>query len=129
MEKKFALVLFCLFSILALGVMVLAQQSTEPEKPKIKKEQCLGCHGSYDKLAEKTANYKTPSEETTSPHKYVPHSEKTDIPECTECHTPHVIPLKDKATVVKPKEINLCYDTPGCHHMHTLQACKACHGG
>jgi hypothetical protein len=129
MEKRSALFLFCLFLILALGVLALAQQAEAPDKAKIKKEQCLGCHGSYDKIIEKTAKYKAPSDEITSPHRYIPHAEKTDIPECTECHTPHAIPLKDKSTVVKPQNINFCYETPGCHHIHTLQACKTCHGG
>ena len=43
-------------------------------------QKCLACHGSFDKLAEKTANFKAPSGETTSPHRYVPHTDKTDIP-------------------------------------------------
>ncbi len=128
MDKKFVLFPFCLFLILALGILALGQQTAEQEKAKIKKEQCLGCHGSFDKLAEKTANYKSPTGETISPHKYVPHKEKTEIPECTECHIAHEIPLKDKTTVVKPKEIEYCYNTTGCHHMHNLQACKTCHG-
>jgi hypothetical protein len=121
MEKRLILVL-----ILAFGMSTLAISGAEQEKPKIKKEQCLGCHGSYDKLAEKTSDWKAPSGETTTPHRYVPHEEKTDIPECTECHTPHIIPLQDKSAVVKPKDIGFCFN-PSCHHMQNLKPCKECH--
>jgi len=119
---------FLLSLILAMAFGVLHTGADAQEKEKIKKEQCLGCHGSYDKLAEKTANYKADSGETLSPHRYIPHEEKTNIPECTECHTPHSIPLTDKSTVVKPKDLGFCHQT-GCHHMPNFQACKSCHGG
>lgn len=88
-------------------------------------QKCLACHGSFDELAEKTAGYKTPSEEITTPHRYVPHEEKKDIPECIECHQPHPIPLEDKAQVVKPNNITFCYSS--CHHASNLQPCKNCH--
>jgi hypothetical protein len=117
--------LFLLIVVLAAPSM-LVLRADDQEKPNIKKEQCLGCHGSFDKLAEKTAKYKTSTDETTTPHKYIPHSSK-NIPECEECHTPHEIPLKDKSKVVKANT-DLCYNTRGCHHMNNLNACKSCHG-
>ncbi len=52
-------------------------------------QKCLACHGDYDKLAEKTSNYKASSGETVTPHQYIPHKEKTEIPDCTECHESH----------------------------------------
>jgi hypothetical protein len=88
-------------------------------------QKCLACHGSYDKLAEKTANFKTTSGETVTPHQYVPHADKTDIPECTECHVPHPVALEDNSKVVKPDKLTYCYSN--CHHMSNLQPCKNSH--
>ncbi|MDM7996726.1 MAG: hypothetical protein QUT30_13730 [Acidobacteriota bacterium] len=88
-------------------------------------QKCLACHGSFDKLAEKTANSKAPSGETTTPHRYVPHADKTDIPECIECHVPHPIPLENKSDVVTRDNLSYCYQ--GCHHPSNLQPCKNCH--
>jgi hypothetical protein len=93
---------------------------------KIGKDKCLGCHGPYnDKLANKAVQFKTAEGETVMPHQYVPHDEKKDIPECTECHAPHTIPLKDKSTVVKPADLKWCYTY--CHHKNNFQRCNECH--
>ena len=88
-------------------------------------KKCLACHGDYDKLAEKTSKFKASSGETVTPHRYVPHTEKTEIPDCTECHIAHPVPLEDKSKVVKPQKIDWCYSA--CHHAGNLQACKNCH--
>jgi hypothetical protein len=129
MGKKLVLLLVVLILTLALGALGLAGSSAPQasKTEKVPKEKCLGCHGSYDKLREKTKDYKAASGETVTPHQYVPHADEQDIPECTECHTPHIIPLTDKSTVVKPKDLEFCFQ-PGCHHMRNLQKCRTCHG-
>jgi len=89
-------------------------------------QKCLVCHGSYDKIAEATKDFKASSGETTTPHRYIPHEANPEnIPECTECHTPHAQPLKDVSTVIKPKNVDWCYTV--CHHQQNLQPCKNCH--
>ncbi len=104
-------------------------QDDAKEAPKAEKQtyaqKCLACHGSFDKLAEKTASFKAPSGEITTPHRYVPHADKTDIPECIECHVPHPIPLEDKSDAVTRDNLSFCYQ--GCHHPSNLQPCKSCH--
>jgi len=89
--------------------------------------KCLDCHGPYDKLAKETADFTMPSGEVATPHQYVPHDEKVEenIPNCTECHTKHEIPLLDKSTVVKPDNVDYCYQN--CHHVNNFQPCSACH--
>lgn len=95
------------------------------EEIKVDKTMCLACHGSFDDIAAATADYTAPSGETVTPHQYVPHQENPEIPECTECHKPHPIPLESKDQVVKPKKIDWCYAS--CHHMNNLMACSGCH--
>ena len=102
------------------------QESAKTTEKKTVAQTCLACHGSFDKLAEKTANFKASSGEIGTPHRYVPHAEKTDIPECTECHfVPHTVPLEDKSKVAKPDNITYCFNS--CHHATNLQPCKNCH--
>ena len=112
---------------LVLGAFTLAgaipQEGSSDRK--VVKTQCLACHGPYDKLAAETADYKAPSGETVTPHQYIPHAEKQDIPECVECHTPHPIPFEPGYKVVIPNNIDFCYDS--CHHIRNLQPCSACH--
>jgi len=129
MDKRLAILLTALSLILTIGVFPIAGSSAPQaaKTEKIAKEKCLACHGSYDQLREKTKGYKAQSEETVTPHQYVPHADAQDIPECTECHTPHTIPLTDKSTVVKPKDLDFCFQ-PGCHHMRNLKNCNTCHG-
>jgi predicted CXXCH cytochrome family protein len=86
------------------------------------KDACLKCHGPFDKLTAKTANYKFPSGETTSPHRYVTHDSK-DIPECTNCHKPHPVPLTSNEGLPKANG-EWCYS---CHHIKNLQTCSTCH--
>jgi len=129
MQRRKFLCLF-LSSALLLGALALLAAAASQDNAQSKEKQtiaqkCLACHGSFDKLATKTANFKTPSGETATPHRYVPHEEKTDIPECTECHLPHPVPLEDKSKVVKPNDITYCFNS--CHHAHNLQPCKNCH--
>jgi hypothetical protein len=130
MEKKLFLLLSALVVALVFGASVLAtsavvQDDAQKTETKGVAQQCLACHGSFDKLAEATSDFKAASGETVTPHRYVPHEEKKDIPECTNCHKPHPIPLEDKSQVVKPNNLDWCYSN--CHHAQNLQACSACH--
>ena len=122
--------LIVLASSLILGTYLLAatssvSQAAKQVDGKIDKDKCLACHGPYDKLIQNSVKFKTAEGETIVPHQYVPHEEKTDIPQCTECHTPHTIPLEEKSTVVIPKDVNWCYAT--CHHRNNFQPCGNCH--
>jgi predicted CXXCH cytochrome family protein len=91
------------------------------------KAACLACHGPYEKIIAKTADYMMQSGEQeikSNPHRYVPHDSKDikDIPECSYCHEPHPVPLAAKEGLPKPKA-TWCY---GCHHAKVL-ACGTCH--
>jgi hypothetical protein len=120
-----ALALILLFFFVCLATGVALQDSPNKEEKKITAKTCLACHGSYDKIAEATADFKAASGETATPHQYVPHAEKKEIPECIECHLPHPVPLEDKSKVVKPTNVDWCYTS--CHHAHNLMPCKSCH--
>jgi hypothetical protein len=125
MQKHFSLSCLALVLLAVCGSIALAMQGATKPAEKMTKDKCLGCHGPFEKIAKATENFKTPSEETSTPHRYVPH-ESTDIPECTECHIPHkLLPLPEKSTVEKPKGLDFCYN--GCHHARNLQPCKNCH--
>ena len=130
MEKKSllyfgVLVLIVVFGAFALATGMDGQEGSEKTEAAGMASKCLACHGSYDDIAKATADFKTANGEVTTPHRYVPHDDPEGIPECTECHTPHEIPLQDVSKVVKPDNINWCYDS--CHHMRNLQPCSACH--
>ena len=129
MRREFVLCWIAAALILTLGSFAVytaaAPQGIGTIETKGVAKKCLACHGSYDALAEKTSNFETSGGEKVSPHQYVPHTEKTDIPDCTECHIEHPIPLEDKSKVVRPKNIDWCY--AACHHANNLQPCKTCH--
>ena len=124
--KKGLYVCFVIAVLALTAGMLTLGSSAAPQKEDQKptKTKCLACHGSFDKIAAATADYETPSGEKTTPHRYIPHAEKKDIPECTECHTPHPVPLEDKSKVVKAN-IDYCYGS--CHHARNLQPCSNCH--
>jgi hypothetical protein len=129
MKRCHSLFLVVLAPVLIFGTLILAtdavpQDDAKKAETKPAKETCLACHGPFDKLAASTADYETPSGEKTSPHKYIPHADKKDIPDCNECHTPHPVPIQDVKAVVKAN-IDYCYTA--CHHAHNLQACSTCH--
>jgi hypothetical protein len=121
----FVLGLASLIGLFSLPLRAVTQEPARKQENQTAAQKCLACHGSFDKLAEKTANYKAPSGETTTPHRYVPHADKKDIPECIECHMPHPVPLEDISKVYKPERLPYCYG--GCHHASNLQPCKSCH--
>jgi hypothetical protein len=87
--------------------------------------QCLACHGSYDELIAATADYRTSKGVAVNPHQYVPHAEKKGIPDCTDCHVAHPIPLTDAAQVERVESLSWCYMR--CHHTSTFDACGRCH--
>ncbi len=122
MQKRFPMIVVTVVAVVICVGLALAAQA--PKSTKIGKDQCLGCHGPFEKIAKATENFKTPAGDTSTPHRYVPHDSQ-DVPECTECHIQHPIPPKDKSEVEKPKDVQFCYD--GCHHMKNLQSCKTCH--
>ena len=122
MKKRVLIPFIAAFVLGIFGFVGAAAQGEAPEK--IEKSMCLACHGSFDDIAAATAEYKTAEGAAVNPHRYVPHAEKKDVPECVECHTPHPIPLESKEQVVRPKNLDWCY---GCHHMRDFQTCKTCH--
>jgi len=124
MVKKFY---FTATVVLAFSVLsfVVAIAQDEAQETKVDKSMCFACHGSFDDIAAATADYVAPSGETITPHRYVPHYENTDIPECVECHVPHPIPPESEDQVVNPGKVDWCYLS--CHHMSNFQPCTMCH--
>lgn len=110
--------------VLGTFTFVGADVQGDAEEKKVEKSMCLACHGSFDAIAAATADYKTPQGETVTPHQYVPHEEKEDIPECVECHVPHSKSPESGEEVVKPNNVDWCYS---CHHTSNLMPCSTCH--
>jgi hypothetical protein len=133
MNKRLFLLLTALIVTLALGALAVTavaepQDNAAADKPdpKIETKKCLACHGPFDELAKSTAGYTTPSEEQTTPHKYVPHDDpvEANISNCTNCHTPHPIPPDSSKSAAKPT-VEWCYTN--CHHAFNLSPCSDCH--
>lgn len=120
-----ALILMSVFGAFALATAMDDQNGSEETEAAMDASTCLACHGSFDDIAEATAGFATASGETTTPHRYIPHDDKEGIPECTECHTPHEMPLEDVSSVAKPDNVDWCYES--CHHAYNLQPCSTCH--
>ena len=134
MKKRSVICHSCVFifaMLLLLSVSSLAPAADAPANapapavaaPKAggSKDTCLSCHGPFDKLAASTADYAMPSGEKKSPHYYVPHKSK-HIPECSNCHKPHPVPLVSKEGLPKAGT-DYCYT---CHHKGGLE-CGTCH--
>ncbi|WP_297611890.1 cytochrome c3 family protein [uncultured Sutterella sp.] len=87
------------------------------------KDQCLGCHGSFEALISKNVQVEA-DPLPINPHTYIPHGEKADqnIWECTTCHTPHAMPPRKGAKA--EANVDACYQ---CHHQYTFEKCSACH--
>ena len=116
------------------GVLGLAVASP-PEAPEaasaaeveVTKEVCLECHGPFDDLTERTAEYQPPAGEPTSPHRYVPHEDHSPaaIPECLSCHQRHSdSPTPEELASLEKPTVNTCFK---CHHIEEFVACSACH--
>jgi hypothetical protein len=129
MKRRFSLLSqVTLACALLLGILAAAATAVDVPEKRIEikgvAKKCLNCHHpSYDKIREATAKYKFSSGETVTPHQYIPHKEKTGIPDCTECHEEHPNPPTGK--VAKPKEVTFCYTA--CHHLNNLDPCSKCH--
>lgn len=127
MKRKTALLLIVSVCVLVLCSLWLAAKDVDPADrapAKTGKDQCLACHGPFEKLASDTAGFKAKGGEVGTPHRYVPHDTK-DIPECDECHTPHALPAPDATAAKNTATVDKCYD--GCHHTKTLEKCSECH--
>lgn len=120
-----ALIFISFFGAFALATGMDGQEGTEETKAVETAHACLACHGSFDDLVKATADFTAASGETTSPHRYIPHDDKEGLPECTGCHTAHAIPIEDVSAIVKPDNVDWCYDN--CHHARNLSACSTCH--
>ena len=102
------------------------------EKASDSTKQCLMCHGgSFEALREQTKNWTDEFGDKIQPHQYLdsesanPHQGAKVVPECTNCHEKHPVPLP---AGYKPKQatFSTCY---GCHHMENFQKCSdaGCH--
>jgi predicted CXXCH cytochrome family protein len=120
----FFIFLFLIALAAMTGFNVLVSEAA-PASAKVNKDVCLGCHGPFDKLTTAPKTFTDESGDKINPHRYVPHNKQDakSVPECTNCHTPHPVPLQEKKDVTKPG-IDSCY---GCHHMRDFSDCKSCH--
>ena len=125
------LVLCGLFLVLALTLCAYLSESvkfadaaaTEAQSP----AACLTCHGqSFDKLVDKKPFFKAPSGEIVNPHQYIQHNERKveNMPNCTDCHSMHPIPLKEKIDLSKVN-VDSCFLS--CHHQQNFERCSNCH--
>ena len=137
-DGRFICILLCrlaagaiLFSSLGVPARSVAAPPPSPAgggQAEASKEACLGCHGPFDKLAGMAPTFKAPSGETINPHYFVPHNSKEAkaVPECTNCHEPHLIPPTTAALADLPKPgVDWCYTA--CHHKNNFTPCKECH--
>jgi hypothetical protein len=117
---------------ISIGICILGGErrvSAGSPAAAVSRDECLNCHGPFDKLIEASVKYVAPSGEKGSPHKYVPHNSKQaeDVPECSHCHQPHALdPLPKKGSIDRSKlGVQWCYEA--CHHEKNLTSCKQCH--
>jgi len=86
---------------------------------------CLQCHGPFENLASKAPSFTAPSGERITPHRYIPHNEKT-IPDCLNCHQEHSEnPTPTEIAALPKPTVNFCFE---CHHTETFARCNSCHG-
>jgi len=120
-------VIGCKESMSSRPASAVAVQSSAPVAKRADND-CLHCHGPFNKLIEVTANYVAPSGEKTSPHRYVPHDSKLDkdIPECSHCHAAHQLfpPPAKGSTDLSKLNVDWCFT---CHHEKNFKSCKDCH--
>lgn len=104
-----------------------AHEGSEGKKPpvKLKKTEvaddvCLSCHGSYEELAEKTADLTLLTDENgkvVNPHEVKELTESHEPTVCGDCHKLH---SPDASSVVAPE---FCLS---CHHENVYE-CGTCH--
>ena len=128
MASMFILEAFAPAAEAAAAAPAAAAQKAASSPAVASKEDCLRCHGPFDKLAGGSANYVAPSGEKIVPHRFVPHNSKEAkaIPGCNNCHEPHPVPPAATALAALPKpDVQWCYTA--CHHKNNFTLCKDCH--
>lgn len=120
----FYILLFLFVTSAPLGYFASSSKAAPVNTPS-GKDACLGCHGPFDKLTTAPKTFASESGDKINPHWYVPHNQKDTkgVPECTNCHTPHPLPLTSKGGLPKAN-VDWCST---CHHTGDLKACNACH--
>jgi hypothetical protein len=110
---------------LFLSCRVAAEEKTaaSTSSEKAETESCLGCHGPFGKLAERTSGYVTEQGEKANPHVYVPH-DSTNIPACDNFHGVHPLPVTPPSNIAK-SNVQYCYSA--CHHENDFAPCVECH--
>ena len=101
------------------GVTADSKLPKRLRKAKIDEALCLGCHGSYEDLAEKTADCTVLTDSAgtvVNPHDLPEGADHAKI-DCLDCHTAHKVQEVSEAT------LNTC---TGCHHTGVFE-CGTCH--
>lgn len=101
------------------GVTADSKLPKRLRKAKIDEALCLSCHGSYEDLAEKTADCTVLTDSTgtvVNPHDLPEGADHAKI-DCLDCHAAH------KAQEVSETTLNTC---TGCHHTGVFE-CGTCH--
>ena len=127
-ETPFRCIVYITLAILAGSyLMTYVKPADSAEKENKGPAACLACHGgTFEKLASKKPSFKAPSGEIINPHQYLDHSVRTpeNTPSCTDCHSTHPIPPKDKVDLSKVN-IDSCFLS--CHHQQNFERCGNCH--
>ena len=101
------------------GVTADSKLPKRLRKAKIDEALCLGCHGSYEDLAEKTADCTVLTDSAgtvVNPHDLPEGADHAKI-DCLDCHSMH----KEQSSMATA--MNTC---TGCHHAGTFE-CGTCH--
>lgn len=101
------------------GVTADSKLPKRLRKAKIDEALCLGCHGSYEDLAKKTADCAVLTDSAgtvANPHDLPEGADHAKI-DCLDCHTAH------KAQEASETALNTC---TGCHHTGVFE-CGTCH--
>jgi hypothetical protein len=89
-------------------------------------DNCLKCHGPFEKLISVSPEFVMKSGEKVKPHRYVPHDLK-EIPDCLSCHKKHsATPTKSELAALPKANVQTCFS---CHHTENFTNCKSCHNG
>ena len=101
------------------GVTADSKLPKRLRKAKIDEALCLSCHGSYEDLAEQTADCTVLTDSAgtvANPHDLPEGANHAKI-DCLDCHTAH------KAQEASETTLNTC---TGCHHTGVFE-CGTCH--
>ena len=109
---------FFLLTVAACGTAAAADAP-----PPMTKDQCLACHGPFEKLVKKDFKIEAVPN-PINPHVFVPHIGQTkDFFDCLLCHQQHTIP-PEKGYHDKSATLDACF---GCHHTEEFAKCSSCH--